>query len=60
MDKNSLTYRFLKGYMLGFAIAGGLYLLPAVGTIAQLLLGVSVGIVSWTWLKNMRDQLNNT
>ena len=55
MDKNSLTYRFLKGYMIGFAIAGGLYILPAVGTMAQLLLGVAIGVVGWTWLKNLRE-----
>ena len=55
MNKNSLVYRFLRGYMIGFAIAGSIYILPAVGTLAQLLLGISIGAVSWTWLKGLGE-----
>ena len=55
MNKNSLTYRFLRGYAIGFAIAGSLYILPQVATIAQLFLGISLGTLGWTWLKNIAE-----
>mgnify|MGYP003654142735 CR=1 FL=1 len=55
MNKNSLTYRFLRGYLIGFAIAGILIALPQVGTVAQLFLGLAAGVVGWTWLKNKAE-----
>ena len=57
MNKDSLTYRFLRGYLLGFATAGSLYILPAVHTAAQFLLGVSIGVVGWAWLKEKKRGL---
>ena len=56
MNKDSLTYRFLRGYLIGFAIAGSLYILPAVHTVAQLALGVAIGIVGATWLKEKKRE----
>jgi hypothetical protein len=47
MNKNSLTYRFLRGYLIGFAIAGTVYILPQVHEFMQLLLGLSIGVVGW-------------
>ena len=58
MNKNSLTYRFLRGYMIGFAIAGTLYMLPLVNPLAQLALGISISVVSWTWLKGLGEDTN--
>lgn len=55
MNKNSLTYRFLRGYLIGFAVAGTLYILPEVGMLAQLVLGISIGTVGWVWLKSMGE-----
>ena len=51
MNKNSLTYRFLRGYAIGFAIAGTLHILPQTHAIAQLLLGVSLGTLGYVWYK---------
>ncbi len=55
MNKNSITYRFSRGYLIGFAIAGTLYILPMVSSVAQVVLGISMGIVSWTWLKGLGE-----
>ena len=51
MNKNSLTYRFLRGYAIGVALAGTLYILPHIGTLFQLLFGVSIGILAHRWYK---------
>jgi len=55
MNKNSLTYRFLRGYLIGFAIVSMYHILPQVGAIPQLLLGVSIGALGWTWLINVSE-----
>tara|TARA_R100000008_G_C3531691_1_gene139643 strand:+ start:512 stop:691 length:180 start_codon:yes stop_codon:yes gene_type:complete len=55
MNKNSLTYRFLRGYAIGFAIAGTLHILPQTHAIAQLFLGISLGTLGWVWLKNKAE-----
>jgi len=51
MNKDSLTYRFFRGYLLGFMLAGSLFILPQVGVIPQFLLGLSIGVVGWSWYK---------
>ena len=48
----------MRGYLIGFAIAGALYILPQVGTIAQVFLGMSAGVVGWTYVKNMSESNN--
>jgi len=55
MNENSLTYRFFRGYLLGFMLAGSLFILPQVGVIPQLLLGLSMGVVGSTWLKKRSE-----
>ena len=56
MNKDSITYRLLRGYLIGFALAGSLIALPQVGTIAQLFLGLAAGVVGWTWYKEKRRE----
>jgi hypothetical protein len=56
MDKNSLTYRFLRGYLIGFGIAGAWYILPSVGFFMQALLGLSLGVVGIAWWKEYRRE----
>jgi hypothetical protein len=54
--KKNLLYRFCKGYAFGYFGVCGLFLLPAAGTMAQLLLGISGGIILWTLLKERSEE----
>ena len=56
MNKASLTYKFTSGYLLGTAVVCVLHVLPQFPSVAQFLLGVSIGVVGWTWLKEKRRE----
>jgi hypothetical protein len=52
MDKNSLVYKLCRGYAIGFCLTGAYLILPAVGMWAQLGLGLSTGLLGYTWWKD--------
>ena len=55
---NSLLYRAGRAYLIGYSLACALFVLPLVGTVGQILFGLSVGIVGITWLKKRLKQFH--
>ena len=51
---NSLLYKAGRAYLIGYALACSLFVLPLVGTAGQVLFGLSAGIVGSAWLMKKR------
>jgi len=51
-----MLYRFCRGYLIGLSIVSVLYLLPHIHTLAQVGLGLSVGVVGITFFRSLMQK----
>lgn len=51
-----MLYRFCRGYLIGLSIVSVYWVLPHIHPIAQVGLGISIGVVSITFLKSIMQE----
>ena len=58
MDKNNWLYRLSRAYLIGVGIGGAIVSLTMMPMLANAGVGFALGIVGWTWYKNMLESNN--
>ena len=58
MTKDDWLYRLSRAYLIGVALGGMLVSLTLMPVLANAGVGLAVGIVGWTHLKNMSENNN--
>ena len=59
MDTQHWLYRLSRAYLIGVALGGTLVSLTLMPLLANAGVGFAVGVVGWTWYKNMSENNNN-